>query len=200
MAAEEGAAGGWEGAQSRVRAGISKSNSSILRIGRALLLGFIKTLWQRFTAPRLQEASGEQPPGEDTLLEQSEEEDVPDAALVISLRDCMLRIWQELSNDPEITSMVECISGDHLLEKMAEISEHLFATGINWGRIVVFFYFAYRVIVQSCQNWFPVVVNWAMAFLRDRLVNWIEQQGGWASYLTLAPPLGKPLLYLLLVS
>lgn len=44
--------------------------------------------------------------------------------------------------------MVESVPGNRPLQELAEISEHLFATGINWGRIVVFFYFAYRVIEQ----------------------------------------------------
>ncbi|KAJ6654376.1 hypothetical protein lerEdw1_006969 [Lerista edwardsae] len=181
MAAEEGAVGVWENAESRIRAGISDSISSILRIGKALLLGFIKTLLQRFTAHHLQEASREQLAGEDTLQDEIEGEDVPDVAQVTSLRDCMLRIWQELSNNAEITSMVESLPGKRPLEELAEISEHLFATGINWGRIVVFFYFAYRVIVQSSSNVFRNVVNWAMAFLEDHLTGWIEHRGGWVS-------------------
>lgn len=54
---------------------------------------FIKTLWQKYGTCHLQANS----------LEQPDEEDVPDSAQVTSLKDYMLRIWDELSNNQEIT-------------------------------------------------------------------------------------------------
>ncbi|KAJ7313915.1 hypothetical protein JRQ81_005720 [Phrynocephalus forsythii] len=107
-----------------------------------------------------------------------------DASQVTSLKECMLHIWQDLSSNQEITSMVESVTGDNPLEVLASVSEHTFATGINWGRIVVFFYFAYRVIARYSSNWLNIVVNWAMDFLRDHLATWIQQQGGWMAMLS----------------
>ncbi|XP_061447333.1 apoptosis regulator BAX-like isoform X4 [Rhineura floridana] len=155
--------------------GTSDSFSAILRIGRALLHGFIQALFHP------QAASVEQLTEEDISVEQQSGEDVVDSDRVTSLKDCMLRIWQELSSNPEIASMTESVSGDNPLNVLAEVSEHTFETGINWGRIVVFFYFSYKVIAKS--NWFEPVMDWAMGFLRDRLAAWIQQQGGWIAML-----------------
>ncbi|XP_061447332.1 apoptosis regulator BAX-like isoform X3 [Rhineura floridana] len=122
--------------------GTSDSFSAILRIGRALLHGFIQALFHP------QAASVEQLTEEDISVEQQSGEDVVDSDRVTSLKDCMLRIWQELSSNPEIASMTESVSGDNPLNVLAEVSEHTFETGINWGRIVVFFYFSYKVIAK----------------------------------------------------
>lgn len=45
-------------------------------------------------------------------------------------------------------SLVEALAGCDPLPALAEVSEQLFQDGINWGRIVVFFYFIYRVVKQ----------------------------------------------------
>ncbi|XP_053120819.1 apoptosis regulator BAX-like isoform X2 [Hemicordylus capensis] len=164
---------------SRVQSAISENLPYILRIGKALLLGFIKSLWQKFGGQHA--ATGEQLGGENTLTEQLDGEDIPDSPQITSLREWMLRIWQELSNEPEINSMVQSVAGEDPLRALAEVSEHTFATGINWGRIVTFFYFTYRVIAQSSPDWFSRVIDWAMGFLQERLAVWIEQQGGWTA-------------------
>ncbi|XP_054850884.1 apoptosis regulator BAX-like isoform X2 [Eublepharis macularius] len=150
--------------------------SYILRIGRALLFGFIRSLFQQLAGDHPQRALVEQLSREDMLMAR---ENVPDSAQVTSLREFMLHLWQELSNNPEISSMVQCVIGNNPLKVLAEVSETMFASGINWGRIVVFFYFAYRVIAQSSSSCFQSVLDWAMAFLRDHLAAWIQQQGGW---------------------
>lgn len=66
-----------------------------------LALSFIRKLWQESVLHHPQRASVEQPGGE--AIEQLVGEDVPDNAEVTTLRQCMFRIWQELSSDPEIT-------------------------------------------------------------------------------------------------
>uniref|UniRef100_A0A8D2KQT4 Bcl-2 Bcl-2 homology region 1-3 domain-containing protein n=1 Tax=Varanus komodoensis TaxID=61221 RepID=A0A8D2KQT4_VARKO len=180
MAAEPGAR---QNAPSPMGPETSENISCILRIGKALLLGFIKTLWEQHTTSHPQKTSVEQP-GREIVLS---EEDVPDSAQVAPLRECMLHIWRELSNNQEITSMVESVTGNDPLKILAEVAESLFATRINWGRIVVFFYFAYRVIAQSSQSWFNRVIDWAMAFLQNRLAAWIQQQGGWTAILIYIP-------------
>nr|XP_020648497.1 apoptosis regulator BAX-like [Pogona vitticeps] len=176
MASEE-ARGGQIAPASLWGPGTSENITYILRIGKALLIGFIRTLWQKYRTCHPQA----------DLLEQPDGEDVPDSAQVTSLQDKMLRIWQELNNNQELTSMAESVKGSHPLEVLASVAEETFATGINWGRIVVFFYFAYKVIAQSSSNWFHNVVNWAMAFMRDRLAAWIHQQGGWRAMLIYLP-------------
>ena len=57
--------------------------------------------------------------------------------------------------------MAESVKGSHPLEVLASVAEETFATGINWGRIVVFFYFAYKVIAQV-NSWVFVLVPQAV--------------------------------------
>ncbi|XP_063157196.1 apoptosis regulator BAX-like [Candoia aspera] len=160
--------------------GLPDNTSCILRIGRALLYGFIKTLCQQYAACPHHAASLEQ-------VEQVNGEDVPDSAQVYSLQEHMLHILQELRNNEEITRMAESIISENPLQTLAEVSEEMFATEVNWGRIVVFFYFTYKVIIQSAASFFKAVMDWAMNFLRDRLAAWIQQQGGWNVLLNFFP-------------
>nr|XP_060639065.1 apoptosis regulator BAX-like [Anolis sagrei ordinatus] len=162
--------------------GMSDNVFHILRIGKALLIGFIRKLWQEYSASNPQVPPLEETTREDLSFEGGE--DTPDAATITSLQDCMFRIWQELSSNSDFTSMVKGATGKNPLEVLADVSEHLFADRINWGRIVVFFYFAYRVIAQYTPSWFRDVVGWAMTFLQNRLANWIQQQGGWEGLLS----------------
>ncbi|KAM3822438.1 apoptosis regulator BAX-like [Vipera latastei] len=166
---------------------LSDSISCILRIGKALLLGFIKTLWQQYAACFRYPASLEQFDRDNMPGEQANGEDEPDAAQMYSLKEHMFRIFQELRNNAEVTRMAESITGENLLRALAEISEEMFATGINWGRIIVFFYFTYEVVRQSARSFFGDVMDWAMNFIRDRLALWIEQQGGWSGLLNFLP-------------
>ncbi|XP_015665828.1 apoptosis regulator BAX-like [Protobothrops mucrosquamatus] len=158
---------------------LSDSISCILRIGKALLLGFIKTLWQQYAACSRYPASLEQFGRDNMPGEQANGEDELDAAQMYSLKEHMFRIYQELRNNAEITRMAESVISENPLHALAEVSEEVFATGVNWGRIVVFFYFTYEVARQSASSFFGNVMDWAMNFLRDRLAVWIEQQGGW---------------------
>ncbi|XP_034279192.1 apoptosis regulator BAX-like isoform X2 [Pantherophis guttatus] len=167
--------------------GLSDSISCILRIGKALLWGFIKTLWQRLAACSPHPAPLEQF-GRDRLPgEQANGGDEPDAAQVYSLQEHMFRILQELRSNADITRMAESVISENPLHGLAEVSEEMFATGVNWGRIVVFFYFTFEVGRQSASSFFRDVMDWAMNFLRDRLALWIEQQGGWNALLNFFP-------------
>nr|XP_056719213.1 apoptosis regulator BAX-like [Euleptes europaea] len=167
--------------------GASDNLSYILRIGRALLISFIRSLFQQHADDFPQGALVEHLSGEDTLMEQLAMEDASDSVQV-SLQEFMLRLWRELSSNPEITSMVQSVTDNNPLKVLAEVSETMFANRINWGRIVVFFYFAYRVIAQSSSSWFPDVVDWVMTFLHNRLAAWIQQQGGWIAMLNYTIP------------
>ncbi|XP_026533385.1 apoptosis regulator BAX-like [Notechis scutatus] len=166
---------------------LSDSISCILRIGKALLWGFIKTLWQRYAGWSPHPASLEQVGRDSMPGEQANGEDESDAAQVYSLKEHMFRILQELRSNADITRMAETVTSENPLHGLAKVSEAMFATGVNWGRIVVFFYFTYEVCRQCASSFFRDVMDWAMNFLRDRLALWIEQQGGWNAILNFFP-------------
>ncbi|XP_072703840.1 uncharacterized protein [Ciconia boyciana] len=90
---------------------------------------------------------------------------------------------------PHAPSLVGALAGRPPLPALAEVSEQLFRDGINWGRIVVFFYFTYRVVRQALWGDHPLrtILDWAISFLQQRLSAWIQQQGGWGSILSYSP-------------
>lgn len=63
------------------------------------------------------------------------------------------------------------------------VADEIFATGINWGRIVVLFCFAAEVAVFCRQQEIDVVedvVSWLSEYLSQRkLSEWIKKSGGW---------------------
>ncbi|XP_068280734.1 proline-rich protein HaeIII subfamily 1-like isoform X2 [Nyctibius grandis] len=115
----------------------AESISCIERIGAALLRGFVLSLLEREGGlPR-------RVPREELGGEEGEE------AAVASLGAAALRVWGRLSRDPEMDSLVGALAGRPPLPALAGVSEQLFRDGINWGRVIVFFYFTYRVVLQS---------------------------------------------------
>ncbi|KAF1608530.1 UNVERIFIED_CONTAM: Apoptosis regulator BAX, partial [Eudyptes pachyrhynchus] len=149
----------------------TESISCIVRIGDALLRGFVHSLLEREGGlprqVRPEELGGEA--GEETA--------------VASLRAAALRVWGRLSRDPMMDSLVEVLAGRPPLPALAEVAEQLFQDGINWGRVVVFFYFTYRVVCQALWGDCPLrtILDWAISFLQQRLSAWIQRQGGWVS-------------------
>ncbi|KAM6188321.1 apoptosis regulator BAX-like [Sarcoramphus papa] len=160
-----------------VREPRAESISCIVRIGGALLRGFVLCLLeQEGGLPRRvppEELGGEA--GEETA--------------VASLRAATFRVWGCLSQDPEMDSLVGALAGCAPLPALAEVSEQLFQDGVNWGRVVVFFYFTYRVVRQALWGDHPLrtILDWAISFLQQRLSAWIQQQGGWGSILSYRP-------------
>ncbi|KAK2552883.1 Apoptosis regulator Bcl-2 [Acropora cervicornis] len=66
------------------------------------------------------------------------------------------------------------------------VADEIFATGINWGRIVVLFCFAAEVAVFCGQQEIDVVENivtWLSEYLSQRtLSEWIKKSGGWEAF------------------
>ncbi|XP_054668445.1 apoptosis regulator BAX-like isoform X2 [Grus americana] len=115
--------------------------------------------------------------------------EVEDETAVSSLCAAVLCIWGHLSQDPEMDSLVGALAGCPPLPALAGVSEQLFQDGINWGRVVVFFYFTYRVVRQALWGDHPVrtILDWAVSFLQRHLSAWIQRQGGWGSILSYSP-------------
>ncbi|XP_064359701.1 apoptosis regulator BAX-like isoform X2 [Dromaius novaehollandiae] len=132
--------GGWGALEAPCGAG-AESVSSVVRIGAALLRGFVRSL--------LEGAPGPPRPVLPAELGDAEPGDAVDGPPLALLRDAALRVWARLSRDPEMDSLVGALAGRPALPALAEVSEELFRSGINWGRVVVFFYFTYRVVLQG---------------------------------------------------
>ncbi|XP_065427173.1 apoptosis regulator BAX-like isoform X2 [Chrysemys picta bellii] len=159
----------------------AESISCIKQIGASLLRGFVRSL--------LQQQGPGSPPARSVTMEELGGQDTPDGPRVASLRETLHRIWESMSQNPEIDSLVQCMAGQPPLPALAAVSEEVFRDGINWGRVVVFFYFTYRVIAQALggSDCLRSLVDWALNFLWERVAPWIQRQGGWDSifsYLT----------------
>jgi hypothetical protein len=65
------------------------------------------------------------------------------------------------------------------------VAKQIFSDDVyNWGRIVSLLYFGFKlassVIMQSGAI-IKLVVDWVVRFVKERLIGWIAQQGGWVS-------------------
>ena len=64
----------------------------------------------------------------------------------------------------------------------ASVASQIFSDGsVNWGRIVMLFYFAYKLALQVL-NQLPlieIIISWVKQFVADRLAGWISSRGGW---------------------
>ncbi|KAG7243554.1 hypothetical protein INR49_011110, partial [Caranx melampygus] len=53
----------------------------------------------------------------------------------------------------------------------------------NWGRVVALFYFACRLVIKALVTQVPdiikTIISWTIDYLRENLINWIREQGGW---------------------
>ena len=69
-------------------------------------------------------------------------------------------------------------------DTFASVATQIFSDGVyNWGRIVTLLYFGFKLAssVISQVPLIKLVVDWVVRFVKERLVNWIAQQGGWVS-------------------
>ncbi|KAG8442474.1 hypothetical protein GDO86_011316 [Hymenochirus boettgeri] len=73
--------------------------------------------------------------------------------------------------------------------RFAAVVEELFHDGVNWGRIVAFFEFGGVMCVESInREMSPLVdsiVGWMTEYLNRHLQNWIQEQGGWDTFVEL---------------
>lgn len=65
----------------------------------------------------------------------------------------------------------------------------MFADGsFNWGRVVVFFYFASKQVLTALCTKVPELVRtitgWTPDFLQEQLLVWTQDQGGWNDLLS----------------
>ena len=71
------------------------------------------------------------------------------------------------------------------------ISDKIFASGKNWGRVIAFLTFGSSLAVHCAerqdmgQSFVDTVVEWIFKYMTTRLEPWIKEQGGWVSKISL---------------
>ncbi|XP_053555966.1 LOW QUALITY PROTEIN: bcl-2-like protein 1 [Bombina bombina] len=88
----------------------------------------------------------------------------------------------------DLTSQLH-ITQDTAYQSFEQVVGELFRDGINWGRIVAFFSFGGALCVESAnkemKTLLPMIVQWMSAYLDTHLAPWIQEHGGWETFVSL---------------
>ncbi|XP_065754635.1 apoptosis regulator BAX isoform X1 [Phocoena phocoena] len=170
-----------DGSGEQPRGGGPTSSEQIMKTGALLLQGFIQD--------RAGRMGGETP---ELGLEQA-----PQDASTKKLSECLKRIGDELDSNMELQRMIAAVDTDSPREVFFRVAAEMFSDGnFNWGRVVALFYFASKLVLKALCTKVPqlirTIMGWTLDFLRERLLGWIQDQGGWVRPLT---PSNPPLLW-----
>ncbi|XP_057673583.1 apoptosis regulator BAX-like isoform X2 [Corythoichthys intestinalis] len=100
------------------------------------------------------------------------------------LARCLQQIGDELDGNMELQRMINCSSLSPTKDVFVKVAVEIFADGkFNWGRVVALFYFACRLIIKALLTSVPdiikTIIDWTIGYLRENVLNWIREQGGW---------------------
>ncbi|KAM6237033.1 bcl-2 homologous antagonist/killer isoform 2-T2 [Porphyrio hochstetteri] len=94
--------------------------------------------------------------------------------------------------DAEFRYMLKSLqpTKDNAYEYFTRIASSLFESGINWGRVIALLGFGYHMAIYVYQHGVPGflrrIARYVADFvLRNRIAQWIAQQGGWVAALDL---------------
>ncbi|XP_012589155.1 PREDICTED: apoptosis regulator BAX isoform X2 [Condylura cristata] len=164
-----------DGSGEQPRGGGPTSSEQIMKTGALLLQGFIQD--------RAGRMAGDTP---ELGLEQA-----PQDASTKKLSECLKRIGDELDSNMELQRMIAAVDTDSPREVFFRVAAEMFSDGnFNWGRVVALFYFASKLVLKALCTKVPelirTIMGWTLDFLRERLLGWIQDQGGWVRPFT--PP------------
>ncbi|KPP63178.1 apoptosis regulator BAX-like, partial [Scleropages formosus] len=100
------------------------------------------------------------------------------------LAQCLKRIGDDLDNNTELQRMIDDPNLKATKDVFIQIACQIFSDGkYSWGRVVALFYFACRLVVKALLQKVPdiiqAIITWTINFLRDHVVSWIRERGGW---------------------
>ncbi|XP_041092026.1 bcl-2 homologous antagonist/killer-like [Polyodon spathula] len=94
--------------------------------------------------------------------------------------------------DLNFTNMLSqlALTPENAYDYFCKIANSLFDSGINWGRVIALLGFGYRmalhVFQQGMRGFLSRIARFIADFvLRNRIAQWIAQQGGWVAALDL---------------
>ncbi|XP_032813516.1 bcl-2-like protein 2 [Petromyzon marinus] len=81
------------------------------------------------------------------------------------------------------------VSQATLRARFSDVLDELFRDGVNWGRVVAFFAFGGALCAECVDKELPGLVSsvatWMTSYLEDRLLWWIDDNGGWDAFVQL---------------
>ncbi|XP_067934291.1 apoptosis regulator BAX-like isoform X2 [Watersipora subatra] len=94
------------------------------------------------------------------------------------------QIGDELDGDHRLQDMIDGVSADSSEVTFLDVAKEIFKDGqYNWGRVVMLFYFAYKMAKKALSNVSIIrtVIEWVVKFIRDYVAGWIISRGGWSA-------------------
>ncbi|XP_013878959.1 apoptosis regulator BAX [Austrofundulus limnaeus] len=100
------------------------------------------------------------------------------------LAQCLQQIGDELDGNVELQRMINDSALSPSKDVFMRVAIEIFSDGkFNWGRVVALFYFACRLVIKALITKLPdiirTIITWTMDYLRDNVIGWIRDQGGW---------------------
>ncbi|KAB5553702.1 hypothetical protein PHYPO_G00041660 [Pangasianodon hypophthalmus] len=100
------------------------------------------------------------------------------------LAQCLQQIGDELDSNVDLQRMLANSSLQPTKDVFLKVACEIFSDGkFNWGRVVALFYFACRLVIKALVTKIPdiirTIINWTLDYLRENVINWIREQGGW---------------------
>lgn len=81
------------------------------------------------------------------------------------------------------------VSQATLRARFSDVLDELFRDGVNWGRVVAFFAFGGALCAECVDKELPGLVSsvasWMTSYLEDRLLWWVDDNGGWDAFVEL---------------
>ncbi|XP_038059843.1 apoptosis regulator BAX-like [Patiria miniata] len=99
------------------------------------------------------------------------------------------KIWDTVNQDLDVRfkRFIDSVTPDEPMKAIIAVAKEAFdESGINWGRIITLFYFAYKICVKVLK-YLPDVPSWVNQLIKEivtllvtKAADWIINQGGWA--------------------
>ncbi|XP_031548902.1 apoptosis regulator BAX-like [Actinia tenebrosa] len=93
-------------------------------------------------------------------------------------------IGDSLNQHPTLNTLIDEIhvTKDTAFDTFLSVAMQIFQDGkVNWGRVVTLFYFGYKLAIQVLTQipLIKMIIEWVVKFIKEKLVQWIAEQGGW---------------------
>ncbi|MCJ8739084.1 hypothetical protein PDJAM_G00043080 [Pangasius djambal] len=87
------------------------------------------------------------------------------------LAQCLQQIGDELDNNVHLKGMLDNPSIQPTKEVFLKVACEIFSDGkFNWGRVA---------LLTKIPDIIRTIINWTLDYLRENVINWIREQGGW---------------------
>ncbi|TRY98970.1 hypothetical protein DNTS_001236 [Danionella cerebrum] len=92
-------------------------------------------------------------------------------------------IGDALDKEAKFNDMVDGFARLANMQSFQCLGDKVFHDGISWGKIVIFICVVGKSFAKILADYIQGVVSWTLDYLRNNLLNWISNSGGWISSL-----------------